>query len=141
MTGFAPRWSSASPGSRSRRCWSRPASTGLYFRKMCRSGARSVRRNDRKRKKRPGMFFTSPGPGLEDTSMHCLFQRRDPGDHGLGETIDARPGAVTDAMLVRRDVDDGAASLRLGHPVVALLVGKDDQAIALAVDLADGLAE
>src|SRR5579872_4986200 len=78
---------------------------------------------------------------LRSASMHRLFQCRDPGDHGLGEAIDARPGAVADAVLVRGDVDNGAASLRLWHRVVALLVGEDDQAIALAVDLADGLAE
>src|SRR5215472_909828 len=76
-----------------------------------------------------------------DGSMHRLFRRRDPGDHGLGETIDPRPVAVTDAVLVGGDVDQGAARLRLGHLVVALLVGEDDQAIALAVDLADSLAE
>ena len=50
--------------------------------------------------------------------------------HGLGETIDAGPHTVPDPVLVRGDVDHGAASFGGGHRVVALLVGEDDQPIA-----------
>ena len=89
--------------------------------------------------RRPGAV--SRARTVASGSMHGLFRRRDPGDHGFGETIDLGPGAVTDAVLVGGDVDHGAASLRIGDLVVALLVGEDDQAIALAVDLAHRLAE
>ena len=73
--------------------------------------------------------------------MHRLFRRRDPRDHRFGETVHPRPGAVADAMLVGGHVHYGAASLGGGHRVVALLVGEDNQAVALAVDLRHRLAE
>ena len=53
----------------------------------------------------------------------------------------ARPRIVPDTVLVRLHIHHVAAALGVGDRVVALLVGEDDQAIALAVDLADGLAE
>src|SRR5260370_18364845 len=73
--------------------------------------------------------------------MHRLFRCRDPSDHGFRETMHPRPRGVSDTVLVRSHVHHVAAALWVGHLVVALLVGEDDQAIALAVDLRDGLAD
>ena len=44
-------------------------------------------------------------------------------------------------MLVGGDIDHVAHTLRRRDGIVALLVGEDDQTIALAVDLLDSLAE
>src|SRR5260370_22719821 len=73
--------------------------------------------------------------------MHRLFRCCDRSDPGFGETMHPRPRVVSDTVLVRSHIHHVAAALWVGHLVVALLVGEDDQAIALAVDLGDGLAE
>lgn len=73
--------------------------------------------------------------------MHRLFRRCDPGDHRFGEPIHTRPRAVSDTVLVRGHIHHVAAPLGVGDLVVALLIGEDNQAIALAVDFRRGLAE
>jgi len=56
-------------------------------------------------------------------SVQRLFRRRDP----CGRPLRNRPRAVSDTVLVGGHIHHVAASLWVGHRVVALLVGEDDR--------------
>src|SRR5262249_52307779 len=90
-----------------------------------------------------GTCSTCPGSSSATRagSLHRLLRCRDPRDDGFREAVDTSPGAMPDPVLVRGHIHHVAASLGLGHLVVALLVGEDHEAIALAIDLRHGLPQ
>src|SRR5271170_8248944 len=79
--------------------------------------------------------------GRPDSFFSAFLGRRDPRDHGLREPVYPPPRPVSDAVLVRRDVDHVGEAERRLDLVVALLVREDDQAVAPEVDLLGRLAE